>query len=130
MRLLLVVVCSFLAVACGSSAPDVPPLPERPAPDGATTFSPRPDILGAHPVPVGSWSKLADDRIELHFETGTPECFGVNGTVVETDETVTVELLGGTLPEARDRVCIMVAVAGVLEVPLQAPLADRVVTTS
>ena len=36
--------------------------------------------------------------------------------------------LGGTLPEMQDRMCIMVAVVDTLEVPLQSPLGDRVVT--
>ena len=71
---------------------------------------------------------MSDDRIALHFETGTPECFGVDATVTETDDAVTVTLLGGTLPEMQDRMCIMVAVVGTLEVSLQSPLGDRVVT--
>jgi len=129
MRVIFVALCGLLAVACGSGGPDVPALPEEPTPAGATSFAPRPDIVGAHPIPVRSWSPITDDRIELHFETGTPECFGVSATVVETEETVTVELLGGTLPEAQDRMCIMVAVVGTLEVPLESPLAGRVVTT-
>jgi hypothetical protein len=128
MRWCLLVVCSLLAVACGSSGPDVPALPEGPAPEGATQFSARPDIVDTHPLTVTSWSPVDEDRIALHFETGTPECFGVDATVTETDDTVTVTLRGGTLPEAQDRMCIMVAVAGTLEVPLQSPLAGRAVT--
>lgn len=118
----------LLIAACGSSTPDVPALPEEPVPAGATAFSPRPDIVDAHPLTILSWSRVSDDRIALHFETGTPECFGVDATVTETDDTVTVTLLGGTLPEMQDRMCIMVAVVGTLEVSLQSPLGDRVVT--
>ncbi len=118
----------LLIAACGSSTPDVPALPEEPVPAGATAFSPRPDLVNTHPLTILSWSRVSDDRIALHFETGTPECFGVDATVTETDDTVTVTLLGGTLPEMQDRMCIMVAVVGTLEVPLQSPLGDRVVT--
>ena len=120
----------LLIAACGSSSgtPDVPALPEEPVPAGATAFSARPDIVDAHPLTILSWSRVSDDRIALHFETGTPECFGVDATVTETDDTVTVTLLGGTLPEMQDRMCIMVAVVGALEVSLQSPLGDRVVT--
>lgn len=118
----------LLIAACGSSTPDVPALPEEPVPAGATAFSPRPDLVNTHPLTILSWSRVSDDRIALHFETGTPECFGVDATVTETDGTVTVTLLGGTLPEMQDRMCIMVAVVGTLEVSLQSPLGDRVVT--
>ncbi|MEU5843556.1 hypothetical protein [Rhodococcus sp. NPDC047139] len=128
LRTALVVTTCLLLAACEPGEPDVPSLPESPAPVGATEFSPRPDIVDMHPLTVTSWSPVSDDRITLHFETGTPECFGVDASVTETDETVTVTLLGGTLPEMQDRMCIMVAVAGTLEVPLRSPLGDRVVT--
>ena len=49
----------------------------------------------------------------------------VGATVVETAQRVTVELRSGTLPEAVGRACIMIAVSGTLEVPLQAPLGER-----
>ena len=118
--------CLVLA-ACGSDDPDVPSLPEAPAPAGATKFWPRADIVDPRPLPVTSWSRLSDDRIAVHFETGTPECFGVDATVTETEDAVTVTLLGGTLPEMQDRMCVMIAVAGTLEVPLPSPLGERAV---
>lgn len=127
-RGIIVLAICLLIAACGSSAPEVPALPEKPAPAGATEFSPRPDIVDTHPLAIMSWSRVSDDRIALHFETGTPECFGVDATVAETDDTVTVTLLGGTLPEMQDRMCVMVAVVGTLDVPLRSPLGDRVVT--
>ncbi|UYP19823.1 hypothetical protein OED52_04495 [Rhodococcus sp. Z13] len=129
MRALVLALCSLVTVSCGSSGPDVLAVPERPVPEGATVFEPRPDVVEPHPLPVDSWSQVADDRIALHFETGTPECFGVDATVTETDELVEVTLVGGTLPEAQDRMCIMIAVTGILEVPLRAPVGDRAVTT-
>ena len=66
----------------------------------------------------------------VHFTTGTPECYGVHATVAETAETVTVELREGTLPGAVRRACIMIAVSGTLEVPLQGPLGDRQVVSA
>ena len=48
----------------------------------------------------------------------------------ETEQTVTVDLQSGTLPEAAGRACIMIALFGTLEVPLQAPLGDRQVLSA
>ena len=62
-----------------------------------------------------SWSRAGTDRaVVVHFTTGTPECFGVYATVTETADSVSVELRGGTLPEAGTR-SIMIAVSGTLE---------------
>ncbi|MCK0089578.1 hypothetical protein HCA61_09425 [Rhodococcus sp. HNM0563] len=130
MRLVMLFACCLLAAACGSTPPDVDPLPENPEPAGATVFSARPDIVDAHPLTITSYSRIDDNRLSLHFETGTPECFGVAPAVIETEDVVTVSLEGGTLPEAQDSMCIMVAVFGTIEVPLQSPLGDRVVTAS
>lgn len=127
MRLFVLLACAVFAVACSSSEPDVPALPEVPVSE-TTTFTARPDIVDAHPLVVSSWSKVDEDTVALHFETGTPECFGVDPVVVETDDTVSVAVRGGTLPEAQDRMCIMIAVAGTVEVPLSAPIGERVVT--
>ncbi|WP_068161421.1 large secreted protein [Rhodococcus phenolicus] len=126
-RALTVAVFGCAAVACGNGAADVPPLPQAPAPAGATVFTARPDLLDPHPVEITSWSP-AGDHIAVHFESGTPECYGVDATVTETGSSVTVALRGGTLPEAADRMCIQIAVTGILDVPLQSPLAGRTVT--
>ena len=48
----------------------------------------------------------------------------------ETGDTVTVDLQGGMLPGAVNRTCIMIALFGTLEVPLQAPLGDRQVLSA
>ncbi|NME80119.1 hypothetical protein [Rhodococcus sp. 105337] len=128
MRLIVLLACSVLAVACGSGSHDIEPLPEIAVPQGATEFTARPDIVDPHPVQIQGWSRAGDDRIALHFETGTPECYGVHATITETTDAVGVTVLGGTLPEAQDRMCIMIAVTGTLEVPLESPLGDRVVT--
>jgi hypothetical protein len=100
--------------------PEVPPA--RPG----TVFTNDPSIVDPHPMPVESWSRLgAGDVFAVHFTTGTPECYGVNATVQETAENVTVELRGGTRPDAVGRACIAIALTGTLELPLESPVADR-----
>ena len=72
-----------------------------------------------------SWSEVDDHTVAVHFVTGTPECYGAYATVEETDTTVIVTLRTGALPEAADKMCILVAVFGSLDVPLSRPLGDR-----
>jgi hypothetical protein len=99
--------------------PEVPPSP-------GVVFTNDPSIVDPHPMPVESWSRIgAGHVLALHFTTGTPECYGVNALVQETAENVTVELRGGTRPEALGRACIAIALFGTLEVPLQSPVGDR-----
>jgi hypothetical protein len=95
--------------------------------DSVTEFTNNPSIVDSHPLPVESWRVVGEDVLALQFTTGTPECFGVHAIVHETPETVTVELRGGTLPEAVGRACIMIAVFGSLDVHLQQPLGERAV---
>lgn len=105
-------------------------LPERPGYPGLV-FVDNPAIVDPHPVRAESFSRVADDRaVAVHFTTGTPQCYGVHATVQETAENVTVELRGGTLPEAVNRPCILIAVSGILDVPLQSPLGTRQVLTA
>jgi hypothetical protein len=100
--------------------------PEVPAGQPGAVFINDPSIVDPHPMPVESWSRLgAGDVLAVHFTTGTPECYGVNAAVQETAQNVTVELRGGTRPDAVGRACIMIAVTGTLEVPLQSPVGDR-----
>jgi hypothetical protein len=100
-------------------------LPERPN-DAGVVFVDNPSLVDPHPMTAEAWSRVDGDRaVTVHFTTGTPECYGVHATVVETPDDVTVALTGGTLPEAIGRACIMIAVAGTAEVPLQSPLGDR-----
>jgi hypothetical protein len=61
----------------------------------------------------------------VNFTAGTPDCFGAHVTAQEADQTVTVDLQGGTPPESVGRMCIALAVRGTVEVPLSAPLGDR-----
>ncbi|HET6736333.1 hypothetical protein [Mycobacterium sp.] len=103
-----------------SVVPEVPP--------GVTgvAFVDDPTIVDPHLMPIQSWSRLGDGKLlALHFTTGTPECYGVNARVHETAENVTVELRGGTRPDAVGRACILIALTGTLEVPLQTPVGDR-----
>ncbi|WP_040782751.1 hypothetical protein [Nocardia pneumoniae] len=103
---------------------------EDPKGDQGTILTADPTIVGAHPIPFRSWTRLADDRIAVNFETGIPECYGVDATVTETDSTVTVELRSGTRADAVGRMCTMIAVFGTLEVPLKAPLGNRAVLSA
>jgi hypothetical protein len=100
-------------------------LPERPN-DGGVAFVDSPSLVDPQPMTAEAWSRVDGDRaVTVHFTTGTPECYGVHATVVETPDDVTVALIGGTLPEAVGRACIMIAVSGTVSVPLQSPLGDR-----
>ena len=102
-----------------AAPPEVPP-------DPGVVFTNDPSIVGPYPMPVESWSRIGSgDVLALNFTTGTPECYGVNALVQETAENVTVELRGGTRPEALGRACIAIALFGTLEVPLQSPVGDR-----
>lgn len=96
--------------------------------DIGTAFDDRPDIVGAETAMFESWSEVDEDTIAVHFVTGTPECYGAHATVDETQSTVAVTLHTGALPEAADRMCILVAVFGSLDIHLSSPLGDRRVT--
>lgn len=100
---------------------------EAPNAEQGQPFTARPDIIRAVPAPVESWKKIDDRTLAIQFVTGTPECYGADVTVTETDEAVTLALRTGTLPEAKDKMCIALAVVGTLEVTLDAPLGDRTV---
>ncbi|WP_028477627.1 hypothetical protein [Nocardia sp. CNY236] len=84
-------------------------------------------IVGAHPIPFESWTRLPDNRIAVNFQAGAPECYGVDASVTETTDTVTVALRAGRPSDAVGRMCTMVAVFGTLEVSLNSPLGERTV---
>ena len=85
-----------------------------------------PAIVDAYPTRPQAWSRTADDRaVRLHFTIGTPDCYGVTATVHETAEDVIVDLRTGTLPQAAERACIMIALFAGLDVTLQEPLGTR-----
>lgn len=123
-----------LAMACGAAPATAQPTPEPPpipvpevlAGTPALMFTDEPAIVDGHPMHPEAWSRTTDDRVvRLHFTTGTPECFGVTARVHETADDVVVDLRSGTLPQAVGRACIMIAVFGGLDVPLQNPLGAR-----
>jgi hypothetical protein len=131
MRVIGAVACAVIAVwSAPAAAAETEVLDERPGYSGLV-FTDNPDIVDPHPMRAESYGRLADDRaIALHFTTGTPQCYGVHAAVQETAETVTVELRGGTVPAAVGQACIMIAVSGTVDVPLQSPLGARAVLTA
>jgi hypothetical protein len=132
MRTAMTVVCTAVllmaptvptASAETSAAPEVPP--------GGLEFVNDPSLVGAHPNRVEGWSRVdRPDAVAVHFTSGTPECYGVHATATETPEAVIVDLTTGTRVDAVDRACIMIALIGTLEVPLEAPLGDRQVLSA
>ncbi|MFR9753014.1 hypothetical protein ACL02S_18535 [Nocardia sp. 004] len=111
-----------------TTEPDTPT--EDPNGNRGNQFTADPTIVGARPIPFQSWTRLPGDKIAVNFQTGTPECYGVDATVTETTTTVTVELRSGRRADAAGRMCTMVAVYGTLEVPLKAPLGSRTVLSA
>ncbi|MGV9611929.1 hypothetical protein [Nocardia xishanensis] len=107
-----------------------PSTPSEVAQAQGRPFTPDPTIVGAHPIPFMSWARVADDKIAVNFQTGAPECYGVDAVTTETDKAVTVELRGGTRADAVGRMCVMIAVFGTMEIPLKAPLGDRAVLSA
>lgn len=109
-----------------AAAPTTATPPERPPINPGVVFTDNPSIVDSRPLPFDSWSGLgSDEAVTLQITAGSPECYGVHATVHETAEIVAVELRSGSLPEAVGRVCIMIAVLGTLDVPLQTRLGDR-----
>ena len=98
--------------------------PEVSADSSRTVFTDNRWIVDQHSTPVESWSR-GGQGLRINFTAGSPDCFGVHLTTQETPDTVTVELHGGTLPEAVGRMCIALAVHATMDVPLQGPLDER-----
>jgi hypothetical protein len=112
-------------------SPSSPPVPiEVPVGEVGTMFDSTPDLVRAAPTPFESWSQISPNTIAIHFVTGTPECYGAEAQVTESATEVVVALRTGTLPEAADKACIMVAVYGTMQMTLQAPLGDRTVVNA
>lgn len=120
----------ILAAIDGPPASAEPTAPPE-VPPGGVVFTDNPAIVDPHPMHVESWTRSANDNaVNVNFTSGTDTCYGAHATAQETEQTVTVDLQGGTLPEAAGRACIMIALFGTLEVPLQAPLGDRQVLSA
>lgn len=139
MRVLAVALIGLAVAGCSSGTANGPaePSSERPpaiqkvpADSFRTMFTPRSDIVRGHETPVESWSEVDPTTIALNFTTGTPECYGVDPVVTETDTTIEVSVRTGALPETADKMCVLIAVMGAVEVPLEAPIGDRIVVGS
>ncbi|MEV6767562.1 hypothetical protein AB0N05_02915 [Nocardia sp. NPDC051030] len=102
------------------------------APGGSVgrTFTADPTIVSPHPISFDSWTRVGPDKIAVNFQTGSPECYGVDATTTETDKTVTIALRGGTRADAVGKMCTMNIVFGTLEIQLKAPLGDRKVVSA
>ncbi|MEU4317075.1 hypothetical protein [Nocardia sp. NPDC024068] len=107
----------------GAKPPATPD--EVPGADPGQMFTADPNLVGTHPIPFTSWTRVGANRIAVHFESGVPECYGVNAAVTEDPETVTVALHQGTRADATDKMCVMMAVFGTLEIQLDAPVGSR-----
>ena len=119
-------VCVAFCAAPAATAEPTSVVPEVPPGIPGVVFVDDPTIVDPHLMPIESWSRVGGGQVlALHFTTGTPECYGVNARVYETPDNVTVELRGGTRPDAVGRACILIALTGTLEVPLQSPVGDR-----
>ena len=46
------------------------------------------------------WSRVEDRTIDVRLLLGTQRCYGASATLAETATTVTVTVVGGTLPDA------------------------------
>ncbi|MFE6919827.1 hypothetical protein ACFVAV_02155 [Nocardia sp. NPDC057663] len=88
-------------------------------------FTPDPTIVNPNPLPFTSWTRLGDNTIGVNFQTGNPECFGVDATVTESATAVSVALRAGTRADAVGKMCTMNAVFGTMEITLTSPLANR-----
>lgn len=112
-------------------SPSAPPVPvEVPVGEVGTMFESTTGLVRAAPTPFESWSQISPNTIAIHFVTGTPECYGAEVEVTESDTEVVVALRTGTLPEAADKACIMVAVYGTMQMTLQSPLGDRAIVNA
>ncbi|QCB50304.1 hypothetical protein E5720_05295 [Rhodococcus sp. PAMC28707] len=112
-------------------SPSSPPVPvEVPVGEVGTMFESTPELIRAAPTPFESWSQISPNTIAIHFVTGTPECYGADAKVTETDTEVVIALRTGTRQEAADKACIMVAVYGTMQMTLHSPLGDRTVVNA
>ncbi|MDX1882408.1 hypothetical protein [Mycolicibacterium sp. 120270] len=132
MRTLVTSLCAgavLMAATAPAASADTYAPPE--VPPGGVEFVDDPALVNAHPTRVEGWSRTdRDDAVAVHFTSGTPECYGAHAEVTEAPDSVTVALSTGTRADAVNRACIMIALSGTLEVPLQTPLGDRQVLSA
>ena len=144
-------VATTAPTATPTSAPTAPPPPTATvAPTPTPTPSPVDQVEdssddGVVPPPGESWKRLksrddlsneqllepdavlpgAGNSLLVRFWGGAEPCFGARVQVTETDQVVEVLLVSGLAPGAASAVCIALAVAYEIEVPLSQPLGDR-----
>lgn len=122
---------STQSAAPGSASTSATPaVTQDPNATAGMTVQADPSIVNARAIAFQSWTEVAPDRIALHFETGSPVCYGVDATTTETASTVTVLLKSGTKPDAVGKMCPMLAMIATLEVPLKSPLDNRTVVSA
>ena len=113
-----------------AATPVITVLTERPALPGQTTFTDNPAIVDPRPQSIEAWNRLPESNaLAVQFSSGTPTCYGVDAEVQETADIIAVKLRMGTLPEAVNRPCIMLAVFGTLTVELNSPVGHRAVVS-
>ena len=97
--------------------PGAPPVPhEVPIDQSGTAFRPEPALVMAQSTPFEAWTPLPGNRIAVHFVTGSPECYGADATVAETERDVTITVRTGRLASAQDKTCIMIAVLSLIHI--------------
>jgi len=127
------VAAAGLVLAVGlapTASADATPLPEVPVSPGST-FVDEPSIVDPHPLTAESWGRLdPEPALALNISIGSPDCYGVDATVRETDQTVTVTLTSGRRPDRERMVCTMMIMPGRIIVPLADPVGGRAVLTA
>jgi hypothetical protein len=114
--------------AGGSAVPGSPGSEGTEGPDGDLTPVPGPDQTpAAGTQAVDSYFAYDATRLALNYTTGVPECYGTVGepVVEETAEAVTVTLPKTPPKDARDVVCIDIALTKSVDIELDTPLGDR-----
>ena len=131
MRSAAVALVALVLVGWGAPTASATSAPPEVADADGVVFTANSSSVDPRPVPVESWSRVANERaVAVHFTSGTPACNGVHATAQETADAVTVTLIGGSLPSVAGRMCIMLAVTGTLVVALSSPLGDRQVLSA
>ena len=94
--------------------------------DETAMVTPTPGLVNPTPSAIDSASRVTDEKLELRFYNGVPECYGVDRVEVEeTDADVTVTVFTGGLPTDEPVACVELAVLQATAVTLEAPLGDR-----
>lgn len=125
-------VASVLAGCAGSgSSPDAGSTAARPVQTGSATpqtMTSRDDLVSPRALAWDSWRETTPTTIEVTFLAGPASCTGINVTVTETAQDVTIDLTEGVLPGVTG--CKAIALTTTTTVKLNQPLNDRNVRQS